>query len=87
VAKALPCRRAQSWLRPVILLGMTFIGCLLGFVIFAGGEFLQQALARVSHTEWVIALPVPWLLLVYFLSWVAVASAVGDRASDESRTA
>ena len=86
VAKALPRRRAPGWLRPVILIGMTFIGCLLGLVIFAGGEFVQQTLARVSYTEWVIALPVPWLLLVYFLSWVAVASAVGDRAINENST-
>jgi hypothetical protein len=63
---------------------MTFIGCLLGLVIFPGGEFVQQTLARVSYTEWLIALPVSWLLLVYFLSWVAVASAVNDRTINES---
>ena len=62
---------------------MTFIGCLMGLIVFAGGEFVQQTLARVSYTEWLIALPVPWLLLVYFLSWVAVASAVELRVINE----
>jgi hypothetical protein len=85
VARALPRRRA-GWLRHAILLGMTFIGCLLGLVIFSGGEFVKQALARISYTEWVIALPLPWLLLAYFLSWAAVASAVDDRSINESST-
>jgi hypothetical protein len=81
VLRALPPPRANWWTRPAVLLGMTFVGCVFGLVLLPGGEFIQKVLERFWPADIALSFSVPWLLLVYVVSWMAVASAVETRRS------
>jgi hypothetical protein len=74
VISRLPTRRASWHRRQLIVPCMTFIGCLLGLVVFPGGDFLRDMLADIPHAHFVSTLPVPWLILVYTLCWTTVTS-------------
>jgi hypothetical protein len=74
VISRLPARKAPRRVRQVIVPGMTLIGCLLGLVVFPGGDYLRDMLAHLPHAQFVSALPVPWLILVYTLCWTTISS-------------
>lgn len=75
VTGALPKPGPRPWVRPAVLFGMTLAGCWLGFVEFSGGEFVREVLEQVLHTNWLRALPVSWLLVVYSVCWIVVSPA------------
>ena len=84
VAAMLPKREKRLWRREAIIPAMTLIGCLLGLIVLPGGEVLRGLLVKVPHTEFITALPIPWLILVYVLCWTAVASALERREGYDS---
>jgi hypothetical protein len=80
VMRALPKRRAFQWHREIIVPGMTLVGCFLGLILFPGGNVLRDLLLRLPNAQFVRELPVPWLVLVYLLSWAVVTSMLERRA-------
>jgi hypothetical protein len=74
VISRLPMRKARRQARQAIVPVMTLIGCLLGLVVFPGGEFLRNLLAHLPHAQFVSTLPISWLILVYTLCWTSVAT-------------
>jgi hypothetical protein len=80
VLAALPARRKRRWPpREAVIPGMTLAGCVLGLVVLPGGEVLRELLTQVPNAQPVSALPLSWLILVYVLSWAAVAAASEGR--------
>jgi hypothetical protein len=70
----LPKRRALPGCREVIIAGLTLVGCLLGLIVFPGGDILRELLLRLPNSQFIAEIPIPWLILVYVLCWTAVAS-------------
>ena len=74
-----PPRRRHDLLRAAILLGMTFLACVLAYVVSGGGRFVSVTLERLA------ALPALWVFVLALTSGLAIAAAGATAAISRSR--
>ncbi|MFH1130485.1 MAG: hypothetical protein V1754_04060, partial [Pseudomonadota bacterium] len=79
VVGALPPRKIRHSLRIPILLAFTFLGCIIAFALFPGGNYLIQAITDVTNYEtWLTKLPIVSLVLVGMMIWGSLAAATSE---------